>query len=64
MEYLYLTTQENELLDNITIDNQSNMVLRGLPYNDGFIIPADVLQEPLFDFYKALLLSLPKIVIE
>lgn len=64
MEYLYLTSEQNELLDIITLDNPSNMTIKGIPHNDGFIVPSDVLQEPSFDYYKSLLLSLEKIVIE
>lgn len=64
MEYLYLTSEQNELLNKITADNNSNMILIASPYEDGFILNADCLTEPLFGYYMPLLVTLPKITIE
>ena len=64
MEYLFLTEEQNELLNKITQENNSNMQLRAIPYNDGFILNVDCLAEPLFGYYMPLLVTLPKIVIK
>jgi len=63
MEYLYLTVEQNDILNKITADNNSNIILISEPYNDGFIIKSDVLTEPLLGYYMPLLVTLSKITI-
>ena len=63
MEYLYLTSEQNELLNKITQDNSSNMILVATAYGNGFILNADCLSEPLFGYYMPLLSKLTKITL-
>ena len=63
MEYLYLTPEQNDILNKITQDNNSSMILVAESYNDGFILKSDILTEPLFGYYMPLLVNLTTITI-
>lgn len=63
MEYLYLTPEQNEILNKITESNQSNFILVASPHESGYILNADCLTEPLFGYYMPLLVTLEKITI-